>query len=78
MKLKWGVIALVVAAVVSVPLWGGCDVNAKVCSAWCNVRHVNSDVKAAGCRARCQTDKLACIARQGTQGLDDFFEGFKR
>jgi len=78
MKKVLVVVALLVIVVASVPLWGGCDVKAKVCAGWCEVRHFNKEVKAAGCRARCSTDRLQCLAQEGQDGIDDFIEGFKR
>lgn len=77
MKLKWIVAGVIAVGVVSLPWWGGCDINAKLCTGWCSVRYFNADIKAAGCRARCRTDQLACVAREGTRGLDNFIEGFK-
>jgi hypothetical protein len=72
------VLALVAAAVASIPMWGGCDLNAKLCSGWCAVRHFNAEVKEAGCRARCSTEQLSCLAKKGQSGVDDFIEGFKQ
>jgi hypothetical protein len=69
---------VIVVAVATLPLWGGCDLNAKACSTWCSVRHFNSDVKEAGCRARCATDKVSCLAEAGAEGVDDFIEGFNK
>ena len=70
--------AVVVAALATVPFWGGCDVNAKICSTLCDVQHYDSDIKAAGCRARCSTDQLSCLAKKGSKSVDDFVEGFKK
>lgn len=67
-----------VIAVVTVPLWGGCDLNAKLCSSWCAVRHFNAEVKEAGCNARCSTEHLSCLADKGASGVNDFIEGFNK
>lgn len=71
-------VAVIVIVLATVPLWGGCDLNAKVCTSLCSVRHYDSDMKAAGCRARCRTDQLSCLAKKGSKSVDDFVEGFKK
>ncbi|MGM0593985.1 MAG: hypothetical protein ACQETD_05545 [Pseudomonadota bacterium] len=78
MKKVIALIAVVLIGLVTIPLWGGCDLNAKLCRGWCEVRHFSQDMKAAGCRARCAADKLRCLADQGSGGVDDFVDGFNR
>ncbi len=59
---------IVVVAAISMgtlPLWGSCELQADVCSQWCGVRHYDSGIKAAACRAECVGDRLNCLARQG-------------
>ncbi len=58
-------IFVVVVALVTVPLWGSCGLQADICSNWCGVRHINSDIKVAACRAECVTKRLACMAKEG-------------
>lgn len=70
------VAAVVIAGLATVPMWGSCDLNAKVCKTWCGVRHFNEDLKEAGCRTRCATDNMSCLAGQGADSVDDFLEGF--
>lgn len=70
-------VIVIIVGVATVPLWGSCDLNADVCRTWCSVRHMNSDVKEAGCRTRCATDRISCLAEQGSEGLNDFIEGFQ-
>jgi len=72
------IIALAALVLVTVPLWGSCDLNAKLCNGLCSVRHMDSDVRTAGCRARCRTDQLSCLAKQGSRSVEDFIEGFKQ
>lgn len=57
-----GVLALLV---VTVPLWGGCDLEYKVKSVWCDIRHFNSDTAALSCKARAVATKAGCLAEQG-------------
>ncbi len=71
------IIGLLLVAVATVPLWGGCDLKGTTCSAWCSVRHFNSDAARLGCKARCAADKLGCIARSGSKSADDFLSGLK-
>ncbi|MCW8828732.1 MAG: hypothetical protein OQK94_06720 [Gammaproteobacteria bacterium] len=71
------VIAVAAVAIVTLPLWGSCDLNAKVCSGWCEVRHFNAELKAAGCRARCSTDRLRCLAGGGSDSVEEFMEGYR-
>jgi hypothetical protein len=78
MKKLFLVVVLAVVAVATLPLWGSCDLNAKACSAWCSVRHFNSDVKTAGCKARCTADKLSCLADKGAKNVEGFVEEFKK
>lgn len=70
------VAVVVIAALATVPLWGSCDLKANVCKTWCSVRHFNEDLKEAGCRTRCATDNMSCLAEQGADSVDDFIEGF--
>lgn len=72
------VVVLALIALGSVSWWGGCDLNARLCSAWCEVRHFNAEIKAAGCRARCTTERLRCLAGQGRDGVSDFIEGYRQ
>ena len=59
---------LIVAAAiagVTLPLWASCELQADVCSQWCGMRHYDSGIKAAACRAECVGDRLSCLAKQG-------------
>ena len=56
-------VALVIVASLSAPTWGGCGFNETLCSGWCEVRHFDSELKQASCRAGCATDKLVCLAK---------------
>ncbi|HEY0719705.1 MAG TPA: hypothetical protein VGE50_00475 [Gammaproteobacteria bacterium] len=70
-------VLLLVAVVATIPLWGGCDLNARRCSTWCNIKHLNNDMQAAGCRARCAMQNAACHGEEASQGLDDFMKGLQ-
>lgn len=78
--MKKGLIVVVVAviAAVTLPLWGSCDLNAKACSGWCSIRHFNSDVKTASCKARCSTDRLRCLTSEGAEEMESFFNELKK
>lgn len=58
---------IVVAAIagVTLPLWGSCELQADVCSQWCGMRHYDSGIKAATCRAECVGDRLNCLVKEG-------------
>jgi len=71
------IVGVLIVAGATLPLWGGCSLNGKACSAWCEVRHFNSDAARLGCKARCTSDKLSCIASDGAKGVDDFMSGLK-
>lgn len=69
---------LAAVAVATLPLWGSCDLNAKACSTWCSLRHFNSDVRTASCKARCSTDRLRCLTERGAKGVESFIDELKR
>lgn len=56
-------ISLATVASLSAPLWGGCGYNERLCSGWCEVRHVNAELQQAACRAACAADKLSCLMK---------------
>ncbi len=63
------VLALAVAA--SVPLWGSCGLKQQYCTAWCGVRHFDSDIKAGACEARCAAERAGCLAGEGVTAVGD-------
>lgn len=50
-------------AVFTAPMWGGCGFNHELCSSWCSVRHMGSDVKAGICKTSCAADKVSCLLK---------------
>lgn len=68
---------LVAVGVATVPLWGGCDLNARVCTTWCEIKHLNSDMKAAGCRARCAMEQARCHGDEAARSVEDFMKGLE-
>jgi hypothetical protein len=58
-------IAVVAIAGVTLPLWASCELRADVCSKWCGIRHYDSGIQAAGCRAECLGERLNCLAKEG-------------
>lgn len=63
---KMTLMLLVVTAIagVTLPLWASCDLQADVCSKWCGIRHYDSGIQAAACRAACVGDRLNCLAKR--------------
>jgi len=78
MKKLLFILVLVVIAIVTLPLWGSCDLNARACSTWCSARHYNSDFKTATCQARCSSDKLNCLAEKGADSFNGFIDELKK
>lgn len=58
---------VVVAAIagITLPWWASCELQADVCSQWCGLRHYDSTIGAAACRAECVGDRLNCLAKEG-------------
>ena len=61
---------LVVAVIAGAtfPLWASCDIKADICSRWCGIRHYDSGIKAAACRAECVGERFKCMAAEGDMG----------
>ncbi len=75
MKKLYIIMVVTLVAVLTLPLWGSCDLNAKGCTTWCNVRHYGSDLRIASCNAECSTDQLRCLAEQGSLEVGRFIDG---
>jgi hypothetical protein len=60
-------LVIVVAAIAgaTLPLWASCNLRAEVCSNWCGIRHYDSGIQAAACRAECLGARLNCLAQEG-------------
>lgn len=76
------IIIIVILAAAVAFVWvsgegGSCDINYKLCATSCTVKHLDSDAKAAGCKARCAAEKTKCLAGKGTEKIQDFYEGIK-
>lgn len=56
-------IVVLMAAVLSAPLWGGCNFNYQLCTSWCSIRHFNSSFDKIACKGSCSADKLSCLAK---------------
>ena len=57
-------LALLIAGV-TLPQWGSCELQAEVCSRWCGLRHYDSSVDAAACRAECVGKRVKCMMVSG-------------
>jgi hypothetical protein len=57
-------LGVAIIAVLTDSFWASCDTQYRICTAVCDVRHTDSDLKKAGCKARCTSDKVACVSRE--------------
>ncbi len=57
------VVAIAIAGA-TLPLWAPCNVQSDVCSRWCGLRHYDSGIQAAACRADCVGKRLSCLAER--------------
>ena len=78
MKKLYIIVVLALVAVLTLPLWGSCDLNAAGCRHWCSVRHYGSDLRIASCRVQCSTDRLQCLAGQGAREVERFIDRQER
>ena len=69
------VVVLLLAAVATLPWWGGCDLNARVCSTWCNVKNPGGEMKAAACRASCSLESTRCHGAKAAKDVGNFMKG---
>ena len=58
------VIGIAVIAILSFSIWASCDFKYQVCTTVCNVQHLDSDLKKAGCKASCTSKNLACVSKE--------------
>ncbi|MDH5785675.1 MAG: hypothetical protein OEZ16_08720 [Chromatiales bacterium] len=64
-KIMGLVLLIVVVAGATSPVWLSCDIKSDLCSRWCGIKHYDSTLNAAACRAECVGDKLNCLAKEG-------------
>jgi hypothetical protein len=62
-KIMFIAIFVLMAAILSAPLWGGCQFNYQLCNTWCALRHLNSSFEEIACKGGCSADKLSCLAK---------------
>lgn len=74
MKKLYIIVVVALVAVLTLPLWGSCDLNAKACGSWCSVRHSGHDLRIASCKAECSTDRLRCLTNQGSKEVGRFMD----
>lgn len=75
MKKLYITVVLTLIALLTLPLWGSCDLNAKACGAWCDVRHYGSELGIASCKAVCTTDRLRCLTGKGSEDSKRLLDG---
>ena len=62
-KISSIVIILFIVAIYTAPSWGGCGMNYKLCSLWCNIKHFNSSFDQVTCKGGCGADRVACMSQ---------------
>jgi hypothetical protein len=63
-------VCIVLAMVlVSISLWGGCELGYKLDSAWCSVRYLFSEEREFACRVTAVFEKAGCLGANNS-GLD--------
>ncbi len=67
MKKIYILVVVTLVALLTLPLWGSCDLNAKACDGWCSLRYFGSDIRIASCKAECEADRLRCLTAQGSK-----------
>lgn len=65
MTSKWILIAGLSAAALPAPALADCSLKYDACTAWCEVRYIDSRSGAIGCKTRCGADRAACLAEKG-------------
>ena len=51
-------------AYLTMSIWASCDLRRQTCTTVCEVRHMDSDLKKAGCKASCTSDNIACVSKE--------------
>lgn len=57
-------IGIAVIAFLTSSLWASCGIKYQVCTTLCDVRHMTSDLKKAGCKGGCTSKKISCISKE--------------
>ncbi len=71
------IVVILAAVIATIPLWGGCDLNARFCNTTCSIKYFNNDMKAAGCRTRCSMKNASCHADEAAKEMGDFMKGLQ-
>jgi hypothetical protein len=56
-------VIIFIVAVFTAPSWGGCGMNHKLCSLWCDIKHINSSFDQVACKGGCGADRIACMSQ---------------
>ncbi|MCW8854446.1 MAG: hypothetical protein OQK76_09420 [Gammaproteobacteria bacterium] len=56
-------VVVLIIAILTAPVWGGCGFNYTLCSGWCEIKHFNSSFQSTSCKGGCGAEKLACLAK---------------
>lgn len=58
------IVGIAVIAFLTSSFWASCDIKYQICTTVCDIRHINSDLKKAGCKGSCTSKKIACISKK--------------
>ncbi len=58
------IIGIVVIAFLTSSFWASCDIKYQMCATLCDVKHITSDFKKAGCKGGCASKKISCISKK--------------
>lgn len=61
------IIVIVVLAYMTSSIWVSCNISYQMCTTLCDVKHITSDFKKAGCKGSCTSKKIACISKEAIQ-----------
>ena len=59
-KIIFLLLILAVVALFTAPYWASCGMNHQLCELSCKVKHYDSDLTQASCKATCVADRVAC------------------
>lgn len=62
-KAAVAIVGIAVIAFLTSSIWASCDFKYQICTTVCDVRHMSSDLKKAGCKGSCTSRKIACISK---------------
>ncbi len=58
------IVSVAVIAYLTSSIWASCNIKYQMCATLCDVRHITSDFKKAGCKGGCTSKKISCISKE--------------